>query len=274
MDSPNAQQIEYWNGQGGERWVKGRDRLDRALAVIGEAVLAFAAPKPGEVAIDIGCGCGTMTWELHRQTGARTTGLDISRPMLEIARASGPAGAPVSFVEGDACVAKLEAVHQLVFSRFGVMFFADPVAAFRNLKTALAPGGRMRFVCWRALEHNPWAYAPLVAARPLLPAQPPPDPHAPGPFAFADGERLRGILDAAGLRDIEIRPLDSTMYMGATLEEAASEALTVGPLARAAAELDDKVRDAIRVRVAEALARYVSPAAVAPPAAAWLVGAR
>jgi SAM-dependent methyltransferase len=273
VDSPNAQQIEYWNGPGGERWVSAHDRLDRSLAAIGEAVLAFAAPARGETVLDVGCGCGTTTWELHRRTAARTTGLDISRPMLEYARAKGPADAQVTFREGDASSAPLDA-SDLVFSRFGVMFFADPVAAFRHLRTALAPGGRLRFVCWRALEQNPWAHAPLVAARPLLPPQPPFDPHSPGPFAFADGERLRGILDAAGWRDIEVRPLDSSMYLGATLDEAAGEPLTVGPLARLAAELDDRVRDAIRVRVAEAFAKYVTPAGVAPPAAAWLVGAR
>ena len=274
VTSPNAQMIEYWNANGAERWVAARERIDRGLAAITHELLAFAAPRPGERVLDVGCGCGTTTLELARRTGAPIMGLDVSAPMLRAARARVPDGLAVTFVEGDASVHPVTPSHDLVFSRFGVMFFADPVAAFRHLSEALLPSGRIAFVCWRAIEPNAWASAPLAAARSLLPPQPPVDPHAPGPFAFADADRLRAILARAGLREVQITPLDSTMWMGDTLDEAAAEALRVGPLARAAAELPPEVREQIELRVREAYAPYATASGVALPAAAWLVGAR
>jgi SAM-dependent methyltransferase len=161
-----------------------------------------------------------------------------------------------------------------LFSRFGVMFFDDPVAAFANLRGALAPGGRLAFVCWRSLEDNPWASVPFAAARPLLPPQPPVEPHAPGPFAFGDGERLRGILARAGFRDIVVEPRASAMTMGENLDAAADEVLQIGPLARAATELDDATRAQIRERVRAAYAPFATASGVSPPAAVWLVGGR
>jgi SAM-dependent methyltransferase len=160
-----------------------------------------------------------------------------------------------------------------VFSRFGIMFFADPVSAFANLRGALAPGGRLVFVCWRNFEENRWAFEPFQAARPLLPPQEPADPFAPGPFAFADHARLRRVLGDAGFARIAIEPFDGSVNMGATAEEAAAEALNIGPLARAAMGLDDAVREKIRVVVAGVCARYVTPSGVVPPAACWLVRA-
>jgi hypothetical protein len=113
----------------------------------------------------------------------------------------------------------------------------------------------------------------MAAARDLLPPQEPADPLAPGPFAFADSDRLRAILEKAGYRNIRIEKLDTTMFMGATAEEAAAQALNIGPLARAATGLDDATREKIRAAVTEAYARFLTPAGVTPPAACWLVGA-
>ena len=266
--------IEYWNATGAARWVAGRERIDRGLAALGDALIAFAAPQPRERVLDVGCGCGTATLELARRTGAPALGLDISVPMLAAARERVPPGLAVEFVEGDASVHPLEPRFDLAVSRFGVMFFADPVAAFANLRSALAPGGRLAFMCWRAFEANPWAAAPFEAARPLLPPQPEADPHAPGPFAFADAARVREILARAGWRDIVTTPLDATMWMGDSLDDAVAEALVIGPLARAAVDLAPDVRARIAERVREAYAPFVTPAGVTPPAAAWLVGAR
>jgi hypothetical protein len=181
---------------------------------------------------------------------------------------------PVEFGLGDAGSVPLDPAFHLVFSRFGVMFFVDPVASFHHLRGALVADGRFGFVCWQAPEHNTWATAPLAAARPMLPPQPPVDPHEPGPFAFGDRERLRGILEAAGLRDLEIRAHATTMYLGASVEEAVEHTLTIGPLARAAADLPEAARPDLRVRVADAIARYATADAVALPAAVWLVGGR
>jgi SAM-dependent methyltransferase len=154
------------------------------------------------------------------------------------------------------------------------MFFDGPAAAFANIRKALAPHGRLAFVCWRDAKDNLWASAPMAAARPLLPPQEPVDPHAPGPFAFAEDARLRDILGRAGYRDVRIEKLDSTMDMGATIDEAVEQALRIGPLARAIAELDDGAKDKVRVVVRDALVPYQKPEGVTPPAACWLVGAK
>jgi SAM-dependent methyltransferase len=193
--------------------------------------------------------------------------------MIEVAR-SRAGGAPVEFLVADAGAARFSAPFDLVFSRFGVMFFADPVAAFSNLRAALAPPGRMTFLCWRALRENPWAAAPMMAARDFLPPMEPSDPHAPGPFAFADGERLRGILAAAGFQSIDVAPHDDHMYTGASVDEATDHAMMIGPLARAIAALPDQTRAALRPRIAEVVAQYAGPHGVTPPAAVWLVSAR
>lgn len=272
----NGMQIEYWNGAGGERFARSQDAIDRSLAKITEAAIAFAAPQIDERVLDIGCGCGTTTFRLREKVGPNgaTAGVDVSKVMLNVARArAGASNADVAFVEDDAAKHDFQPVFDLVFSRFGVMFFADPVAAFANIRTALTKTGRMAFVCWRSLPENFWAYAPLVAARPFLPPMDPPDPHAPGPFAFADGDRLHRILASAGFNSIVIEKLDTTMSMGATVEEASAEAMNIGPVSRAASELDEPTRDKIRAAIAEAFGKHTSPEGVSLPSACWLVRA-
>jgi SAM-dependent methyltransferase len=272
MTSANAEQIEYWNGAAGERWAAFQPVLDRALGAISEALLAFAAPKPGERVLDIGCGTGTTTYALAKAVGpgGSVTGVDISRPMLSVARGR---GVGVNFREADASTHLFHPTHDLLFSRFGVMFFADPTSAFANLRKALSPHGRLAFVCWRDVKENLWASTPMAAARPFLPPQEPADPHAPGPFAFADDARLRKILGDAGYRDIRIEKLDSTMHMGATMNDAVEQALRIGPLARASAGLDEAALAKIRAAVREALTKFETPTGIAPQAACWLVGA-
>ncbi len=243
------------------------------LSTITRSLLPFAAAKTGERVLDVGCGCGTTTFMLAKAAGptGNVTGVDISAPMLAVARSR---GGNVNFLEADAATHAFKATHDLVFSRFGVMFFADPVSAFANIRKALAAGGRMAFVCWRAFKENDWAFAPYVTAKPLLPEEPPSDPHAPGPFAFADDVRLKDILAQAGFADIRIEALDTTANMGADAEHAADEAMNIGPLARAATGLDDAQRGKIRAVVKDVLAKYQTGEGVTPKAACWLVGAR
>ncbi|MGA9794617.1 MAG: class I SAM-dependent methyltransferase [Rhizomicrobium sp.] len=270
--SGNEKQIEYWNGPVGERWAKLQPTVDVNMASIADALLAFAAPKPGERVLDIGCGGGTTTLLLSKAVGPSgdVTGVDISAPMLAVARGRGIAA---NFIEADASAHSFNATHDLVFSRFGVMFFDEPVAAFANIRKALKPHGRIAFVCWRPFVENAWSFAPYSAAKSLLPEEPPSDPFAPGPFAFADCGRLRNILDEAGFADIRINPLDSAMHMGADVEEAAMQATRIGPLARAMNGLDDAQREKVRGVVKEVLAKYRTKEGVAPGAACWLVGA-
>jgi len=159
----------------------------------------------------------------------------VSQPMLEVARsrAASPDLAQLSLQEGDASVAALPANVDLLFSRFGVMFFNDPSAAFRHLREALRPGGRCVFVCWRAPRDNPWAMAPLSAARAATGVAPPPaDPCAPGPFAFADDERVQAILSAAGFDAMRVQRCDVPLFLGATPRAAAEFAVQTGPVSR------------------------------------------
>jgi SAM-dependent methyltransferase len=270
VTNPNALMTEYWNAAGGERWAANQARIDRSLRDIHQRVLAFAAPRAGESVLDVGCGCGTTSRDFGER-GARVSGIDISEPMLAVARRVAPNAA---FTHADASTHAFGPTHDLVFSRFGVMFFADPIAAFRNLRTALAPGGRLAFVCWRAYADNPWAAVPMEAARPLLPPQEPTDPLAPGPFAFASADRVREILDAAGWREVVIERSDSAMHLGDTIAEAVQDVFTIGPLSRLVADVGEDVRAQIRERVVAALAPYAKPTGIAPPAAVWLVGAR
>jgi SAM-dependent methyltransferase len=276
-NSSNAQQVEYWNGAVGERWARLQEKIDLHLEGITEAALQFAAPRDGERVLDIGCGCGTTTFLLAFRAGrdGSAAGIDISVPMLNVARARAMAqNANVVFREGDASSYDLQPVFDLVFSRLGIMFFAEPAAAFANIGRAIAPGGRLVFVCWRSMAENLWASVPMQAALHLLPPQESADPLAPGPFAFADGARVRAILASAHYSHIEIEPFDGMMNMGAALEEAAAEVLNIGPLARAVTDLDEETRAQIRKAVQRAYAPYASPIGVTPPAACWLVRAQ
>jgi SAM-dependent methyltransferase len=272
----NEQQIEYWNGRTGQRWAEQYERIDWNLAEITEAVIPFAYARPGEHVLDIGCGCGTATLMLARAVAPHgsVAGVDISAPMLAVARARAHSGqADIPFIAADASVYDFQPTFDLVFSRFGVMFFADPFAAFANIRKALAPKGRLAFVCWRSIAENAWAAAPFAAAKHLLPPQEAADPHAPGPFAFADGARLTDILTRAGFRDVNLTKFDGAMNMGDTPAEAANEALNIGPLARAAAELDDATRAKILEVVATAMQKFAGPRGITPAVACWLVSA-
>ena len=276
MSQPNLQQVEFWNGPVGQRWAKLQDRTDLMLNNITDGLMPFANAQPGERVLDIGCGCGTTTLRLGMAVApsGSTVGIDISAPMLSVARARAQAmNADIPFLESDASTHDFQPVFDLVFSRFGVMFFEDPVKAFANIRKALAPKGRLAFVCWRPFPENIWAFAPYNAARPFLPEQLPSDPHAPGPFAFADDKRLRDILGRAGFKNIRIEKLDTTSSMGANAEEAADEAMNIGPLSRAAMELPEATRAKIRETISVELEKFKTPAGITPKAACWLVGA-
>src|SRR5215469_14441965 len=231
----NEQMIEYWNGVVGERWAAMQDGIDRNLGHITEAFIPFVGAKPGQSVLDIGCGCGTTTLTFAEAVGpdGNIAAIDISAPMLAVARARASAmNADIQFTEADASIYDFQPVFDLAVSRFGVMFFDDPVAAFRNIRRALVPKGSLMFVCWRSVAENGWAATPMKAALSLLPPQEISDPYAPGPFAFAEKPRLESILRDAGYRDIRIEKFDGHMEMGATTDDAAREALNIGPLAR------------------------------------------
>ncbi len=279
-ERPNADQIAEWNGLLGERWAAQQREIEGIVAPFGAAALQAAAAQPGERVIDIGCGCGDTTFALAQAVGAQgaVLGIDISQPMLAVARARAADAelAQLAFAEADASAADLPGDCDLLFSRFGVMFFDQPVAALARLRRALRAGGRCVFVCWRAPRDNPWAMAPLAAARAALGVtQPPADPLAPGPFAFADDVRLHGLLTDAGFSAIELRRFDAPVSMGASPRRAAEAALKVGPVMRFLREVGDDHAPAIT----EAIERALEPLAGADgqvrlAGSTWIVSAR
>jgi SAM-dependent methyltransferase len=237
MSADNSEQIAEWNGALGQRWVAMQREIDRIVVPFGDAALKVAAPQPGERVIDIGCGCGDTSIEIARIVGeaGAVLGIDVSQPMLEVARSRGALTnwTHLSFRDGDASEAELPTNTDLLFSRFGVMFFSQPSQAFSHLRKSLRTGGRCVFTCWRAPRDNAWAMAPLSAARAAMGVIPTSaDPDAPGPFSFADEERLRAILSGAGFGVIDVQRFDVALSLGATPRSAAEAAVRIGPVSR------------------------------------------
>ncbi len=275
--SVNQAQIDFWNGPTGHKWAKHQTDMDRNMADIAVAVLALADPKPGERVLDIGCGNGSTTLMLAEAVGPSgdVMGVDISQPMLAIAR--GRVQAPnIRIIEADAAAYPFTPDRNLIFSRFGVMFFAEPVAAFANIHKAAAPGARLAFICWRKVEDNEWAMRPWRVAQPFVPEHQESPPNAPGPFAFADRERTRGILAEAGFHDIAIEPFNGHMRLGTSPEHAAAQLTSLmGPASRALRNADEATRAKVREAIAKDMAEFQGDAPdIAPGTACWLVSAR
>ena len=274
----NAEQIAYWNDDAASRWVAHADDLDRALDPLGIAAFEALCLQRGEAVLDIGSGCATTTLDAARRVGAagRVLAIDVSQAMLahgrERARARGVEHA--RFVLADAATHAFEAASfDAAFSRFGVMFFADPVAAFANVRRALRFGARLAFVCWRDIAANPWFSVPADAVRPLVPPQPSPDPHAPGPLAFADPARVRAILDAAGFADVRCEPFDALLSAG-PLASAVELLRNVGPTARLLADADVPTVARATEAIERALREHLVEGEVRLRGGVWIVTAR
>ena len=255
--------------------------MDRALEPYGRAALDAAQPREGERGVDIGCGCGATTLALAQAVGTAGSvlGIDVSAPMLTRARERSRAVASITFVEADATTHAFEPHADFLFSRFGVMFFANPTAAFSNLRRALTKQGRLAFICWRSITDNPWLALPFAAAkRVVAPQEPPPPADAPGPLSFADPKRVRTVLGGAGFAEIAVERFDHPMPLGdgKGLDAAVEHAITLGPTARllASANADSSQLDQVRREVRDSLAPYASSNAVNLPAGAWIVTAR
>jgi SAM-dependent methyltransferase len=273
----NRAQIDYWNGPTGERWARYAGETDRSLVEAADAALKLADARPGERVLDIGCGAGVTSLMLAGAVGpgGHVTGVDVSRPMLALARSRTQAG-NIEFIEADAALYPFHPNYDLIFSRFGVMFFVDPLAAFVNLRKSAVRDGRLAFVCWRAVAENEWVALPYLAAKPVLPEQKPVPPHAPGPFAFADADRLRDILTGAGYSHICIEKFDGLMDLGPSPERASFQVTQLmGPTARALRDADDATRARAQAAVSQALAAIQTGTEnIRLGIACWLVGAR
>ncbi len=269
-----AEQASFWNGPGGQGWLASYDRIQRSIAGFSEDVLTAAAARSGEKVLDVGCGTGATTAELARAVGpgGHVLGVDISEHLVAAARAQNLPNA--TFVVSDAGAHAFEpAAFDLLFSRFGVMFFADPVAAFRNLCRALKPEGRLVFVCWRTPQENPWALVPMRAATPFLPPFERPGPEEPGQYSFGDSARVERILTAAGFETPSFRALDRPVLLGRDIPYVLDSLRKFGPLSRLLADAAPGQVDKAMQAIGEALEPHVTADGIRLPGACWLVSA-
>ena len=247
-DPKNEAEITYWNSADARHWV------------------------------DSGCGTGASSIALGERVGpsGQVLGVDVSAPMLARAAERLPPGAPVKFVRADATTYRFEsAAFDLLFSRFGVMFFAEPARAFANLRTALKPSGRLAFACWRKLDENPWLQVPLRAALEHVPPLPRPGPEDPGPFSFASEQRVQRILADAGFQSVILEPRDFALDIacGGGIEEALEAAMALGPTSRALQDQGPETRAAVAMSIRRALQPYQRGKQVELAGAIWLVTA-
>jgi SAM-dependent methyltransferase len=284
MDTPaghdlNADQIAYWNGAAGQRWTERQASQDVLLAPVSEILIDRAGVRAGERIFDVGCGCGAISIALAQRIAPAgyVLGIDISAPMLARARQVTPPGLPVEFVLADATVYPFEpASFDLLVSRFGVMFFAEPALSFANMRRALRPSGRLAFACWREPRENPWMMAPLQAVYKHVPKLPQQGPEDPGPFAFASEARVQRILDEAGFSGVAMEPCNFMLDLaiGRGLDAAVEAVLEIGPANRALEGQPPDVREAAKNSIREGLAPFASGQQVRLGGSIWMVTAK
>ncbi|HET9934799.1 MAG TPA: methyltransferase domain-containing protein [Polyangiaceae bacterium] len=272
--APNDQQ-SLWNGPAGKAWGESQALMDSILRPF-QDLLLDVLPSDARAVLDVGCGTGSTTLAVAERLGASgsTTGIDISEPLLTVARArAAQLGQPIDFVLADAQTHPFGGARfDTVISRFGVMFFENPTHAFGNLRRATLPGGHLRFVAWRSADENPFMTTAERAAAPLLPSLPVRRPDEPGQFAFADRARVDGILTDSGWTQVEIRPIDVTCAMPTS--DLIPYVTRFGPVGRLLEESSGDIRARFTERIGAAFAHYTHGSEVRFTAACWLVGAR
>mgnify|MGYP001829219092 CR=1 FL=1 len=279
----NAEQIEHWNGTAGQQWAGRDDTMAALLAPFSEALMDHAAVEGARAALDIGCGGGSQTLALARRLGSEACvlGIDISAPLLTVAERrlqdDADTAQQVRFVQGDASAQDFDAApFDLLFSRFGVMFFDDPAAAFAHLRGATTPGGRLAFCCWQELAVNPFVRVPLQAALSVLPPPPSPPPRAPGPFAFAERDYVEGLLQEAGWADVAVAPAQVPMRWAQRDDfgELVREMVNLGPIGRLLQEASEEDRERVYAASEELLAPFYGDGVLQMEGAVWMVTAQ
>jgi SAM-dependent methyltransferase len=267
---------EYWNASAGDHWAANHERYDELLGGYGRAAISALDVEADEHVLDVGCGAGGMTLDIARLLAPRGTvvGIDLSHQMIDVARerAAAEGLTNVEFVQGDVTSHPLVPASFHAFtSRFGVMFFEDPSAAFRHLAALLLPGGRAAFVCWQADTLNDWLTIPMDAITQHVAPPPPGDPHAPGPFAFADPDRLRPILESSGFEDVMIDPISMDQRLGSDVDDAAAFVMGRSSVQVLFTDAPDGTREAAAASVRDVLGPHARDGGVFLSGAAWLV---
>jgi len=272
----NDEQAALWNGPGGRAWVEVQEVLDRMFEPFENLLVEAVAAGRGSRVLDVGCGTGSTTLAVARRLGSAglCTGLDISEPMIAVARARAEReGSPARFVCADAQTHAFEAAgFDMIVSRFGVMFFDDPVRAFANLRHAARAGAQLRFIAWRGAAHNPFMTTAESAAAPLLPNLAARRPGAPGQFAFADRHRVDAILQEGGWVDVDIQPIDVACTLPE--KELVRYLSWVGPVGLILQKEDGQSRHRLVETIRAAFDPYVHGADVRFTAACWMIGAK
>jgi SAM-dependent methyltransferase len=270
----NVEQTRLWNGPAARGWVEAQELLDRIFKPFEDLLIDAVATPSRRRVLDVGCGTGGTTLAVARRAADGAVGIDISAPMLAAARARAESEhVRASFVCANAQHYVFDpASFDMIVSRFGVMFFDDPAAAFTNLRRAAGDDAGLRFIAWRSAAENPFMTVAERAAAPLLPNLPVRRPDVPGQFALADGERVRSILHQSGWVEIEVKPVDVACELP---EHELTRYLTrLGPVGLALQEADDRTRASVVERVRPAFDPYVHGSDVRFTAASWSVGAR
>lgn len=269
-------QAALWNGASGRAWVEEQVLLDRLFAPFRDRLVEAVAAAAPRAVLDVGCGAGGTTLAIARQLGAdgRVTGIDISEPLLEAARARADAERlRVAFVRADAQDYAFEpAGVDMIVSRFGVMFFDDPTGAFTNLRRAARPGAPLVAIAWRGAADNPFMTAAERAAGPLLADLPPRRPGVPGQFAFADEDRVQAILTSSGWTAVDVSPLDVECRLSAA--DLLTYATRLGPVGLALRDTDAATRERVLPVVRDAFAPFMVDGECRFTAACWRIGAR
>jgi SAM-dependent methyltransferase len=277
----NQEATDAWSGPLFERFVRFRPFVADGLGAHGEVALAAHPPRPGDRVLDIGCGFGDTTLRLAGLVGdGAVIGVDVSEPFLELARGEAAAAriANVEYRVGDAQIAALDGPFDYVFSRMGVMFFANPVAALRNVRAAMAPGARLCMVVWRRKLDNSWVYeAEQIVDQYLQHPEETDEPTCgPGPFSMANADTVSEQLQIAGFESIELRRSDLPLRMGDTLDQAVDMTMAIGPageVLRLWGDRAEEIRPRIATEIRAALEQFETDDGVLAPASTWVISA-
>jgi SAM-dependent methyltransferase len=269
-------QAALWNGVAGRTWVEAQELLDRVFEPFEKLLVEEVAAGRKRSVLDVGCGTGATTLAIARSLGGsgRAVGVDISEPMIVLARErAARERVPATFIVADAAAHAFEASSfDMLVSRFGVMFFDDNVRAFANLRRAARPGADLRLIAWRSPADNPFMTAAERAAAPLLPCIPARRPRGPGQFAFADAERVHGILAESGWADIDIRSLDVACAFPA--DRLDDYLVRLGPVGRILQDADEQTRGRVVASLRAAFNPYLHGDEVRFDAACWMIRGR